>query len=307
MIGHLFDILLAVGLLLLAWRVVANPDLFRAIVYFIGLGLLMALCWVRLEAPDVALAEAAIGAGVTGALLLETYRRLLAKGHRPRREEPRNSGAVLYCLGLVVVLGAVLIDLPQALPELVGLIRGQIDVSGVTNPVTAVLLNFRAYDTLLEVVVLVLALLGAWTTAATGDTPPRLNPSSLPLDALIRVLAPLIVLVGGYILWAGAHTLGGAFQAAAVLAAMGVLLCLSEQLQPLPAANLPWRGLLILGAAAFCAVGLGVMATGSAFLQYPPPWAGVLILIIEASLTVSIALILVLLFSGARALSRRSR
>ncbi len=307
MIGHLFDILLAVGLLLLGWRVVANPDLFRAIVYFIGFGLLMALCWVRLEAPDVALAEAAIGAGVTGALLLETYQRLLAKGHRPRSDGPRSPGAFLYCIALVVLLGEVLTDLPQELPELVDLIYGRIDVSGVTNPVTAVLLNFRAYDTLLEFIVLLLALLGAWTAAATADTPPRLDQSSLPLDALIRLLAPFVVLVGGYILWAGAHTLGGAFQAAAVLAAMGVLLHLSEQLQPQPAANLLWRGLLMLGAAVFCAVGLGVMATGSDFLQYPPNWAGVLILIIEASLTVSIALILVLLFSGARALSRRSR
>jgi multisubunit Na+/H+ antiporter MnhB subunit len=155
--------------------------------------------------------------------------------------------------------------------------------------------------------VLLLALLGAWTTAAAEDAPPRLTQTSLPLDALIRLLAPFVVLVGGYVLWAGAYTLGGAFQAAAILAAMGVLLYLSEQLQPLPAANLLWRGLLMLGAAVFCAVGLSVMATGGAFLQYPPDWAGFLILVIEASLTVSIALILVLLFSGARALSRRSR
>ncbi len=82
---------------------------------------------------------------------------------------------------------------------------------------------------------------------------------------------------------------------------------MSEQLQPLPAANLLWRGLLMLGAAVFCAVGLSVMATGGALLQYPPDWAGLLILVIEASLTVSIALILVLLFSGAPALGRRSQ
>ena len=38
---------------------------------FIAFGLLMALAWVRLDATDIALAEAAIGAGITGALLLD--------------------------------------------------------------------------------------------------------------------------------------------------------------------------------------------------------------------------------------------
>jgi energy-converting hydrogenase B subunit D len=66
-----FDFLLAVTLLGVAWRVVAVADLFRAVVLFIAFGLLMALAWVRLAAPDVALAEAAIGAGLVGVLLLD--------------------------------------------------------------------------------------------------------------------------------------------------------------------------------------------------------------------------------------------
>lgn len=65
-----FDLLLGLGLLWLAWRALACPDLFKAIVLFVAFGLFMALAWVRLAAPDVALAEAAIGAGLTGALLI---------------------------------------------------------------------------------------------------------------------------------------------------------------------------------------------------------------------------------------------
>ena len=72
----LFDSLLALCLFWLAWRTLASPDLFKAIVLFIAFGLLMALAWVRLDAPDVALAEAAIGAGLTGALLLAALARL---------------------------------------------------------------------------------------------------------------------------------------------------------------------------------------------------------------------------------------
>lgn len=73
---HWFDVLLAVALIWLAWRVMAAADLFKAVVLFIVLGLLMALAWARLEAPDIALAEAAIGAGITGALLLDALGRM---------------------------------------------------------------------------------------------------------------------------------------------------------------------------------------------------------------------------------------
>ena len=71
-----FDSVLATALLWLAWQALASTELFRGVVLFIAFGLLMALAWVRLEAPDVALAEAAIGAGLTGALLLTALSRL---------------------------------------------------------------------------------------------------------------------------------------------------------------------------------------------------------------------------------------
>lgn len=66
-----FDLLLGFALLWSAGLALATPDAARAVVLFIVFGLLMALAWARLDAPDIALAEAAIGAGLTGALLLD--------------------------------------------------------------------------------------------------------------------------------------------------------------------------------------------------------------------------------------------
>lgn len=83
-----FDILLAATVIWVAWRLLSSDDMFKAVVLFIVLGLLLSLGWVRLEAPDVALAEAAIGAGVTGALLLGTLRRL------SRHRDSTRSGGV---------------------------------------------------------------------------------------------------------------------------------------------------------------------------------------------------------------------
>lgn len=88
-----FDVVLGLALLWLAWQALSSPDLFRAIVLFIAFGLLMALAWVRLDAPDVALAEATIGAGLTGALLLATLARLDAcKNIKNSAEEKMKNG-----------------------------------------------------------------------------------------------------------------------------------------------------------------------------------------------------------------------
>jgi len=80
--GWFYDILLIGTLLWLAVRILADVKLFRAVVLFMAFGLLVALAWVRLAAPDIALAEAAIGAGITGALLLD------AVGHMRGRAAP---------------------------------------------------------------------------------------------------------------------------------------------------------------------------------------------------------------------------
>ncbi|MFP4657322.1 MAG: Na(+)/H(+) antiporter subunit B, partial [Desulfonatronovibrionaceae bacterium] len=66
------DVLLIVALLLTAWRLLESSDLFQAIVLFVSFGLFLALVWLRLMAPDIALAEAAVGAGLSGVLLLGT-------------------------------------------------------------------------------------------------------------------------------------------------------------------------------------------------------------------------------------------
>ena len=80
-----FDLVLVATLLWLAWMLLASEDIFRAVVLFISFGLLMALAWVRMNAPDVALAEAALGAGLTGPLFLAALRRI----ERSNKEERR--------------------------------------------------------------------------------------------------------------------------------------------------------------------------------------------------------------------------
>ncbi|MCL7943504.1 DUF4040 domain-containing protein [Marinobacter sp. ATCH36] len=82
----LLDGLLVAALLATAVAALLSRDLFRAVVVFIAFGLLMAVAWVRLEAPDIALAEAAIGGGLTGVLLLDAVSHLGSKWPREGRQ-----------------------------------------------------------------------------------------------------------------------------------------------------------------------------------------------------------------------------
>jgi energy-converting hydrogenase B subunit D len=84
----MFDFVIAPVLVWLAWRVLANRDAYKSTLLFVTFGLLIALTWVRLDAPDIALAEAAIAAGLVGALLLDAVGQI--EGRRSRRNGDRH-------------------------------------------------------------------------------------------------------------------------------------------------------------------------------------------------------------------------
>lgn len=303
-IWNLFDALLAAVVLTLAWKALSSTDRRRSVIFFIGFGLVLALIWARLKAPDVALAEAAIGAGLSGALLLAAASDREPKTADSEIQPPRwMRWLKLFVSFLCVVLAGVFawayvnaVTTADSM-RLSTVIAHNLDASGVTNPVTAVLLNFRAYDTLLELAVLLAAMLGI---AALAPARPAYESPGTLFVGLVDWLIPSLIVTGAYLLWVGAHAPGGAFQAGALLAAAGVLL----RLAGFATAGLPMAMTLrittVAGVAVFTIVGLIVMLPGGSFLQYPPAWAGSLILLIETTAMFSIAAILVIAFLGGR-------
>lgn len=169
--------------------------------------------------------------------------------------------------------------------------------SGVENAVTAVLLNFRALDTLYEVSVLALAAvvtLSLKPTDALAESPP---PAPL-LEWLVPRLVPVVVLYAGYLWWAGSTRPGGAFQAGTTVAAMLLLLALSRRHENFH----DWgpRAIAMAGPLAFLLVGSITALAGSAFLEYPPSWDKAVIVSIEAVLTAAIGVTLAVLAAGGR-------
>lgn len=201
---------------------------------------------------------------------------------------------IISALIFTAVLIMAMRDLEPAAFDLRPSVRANLAASGVDHPVTAVLLNYRGYDTLLEIAVLLLALLGI---LAVGRHPQ--NDTVSPVDPLLQMLArsavPLMVLVAIYLLWAGAFRPGGAFQAGAVLAAAMVLLHLTGLMHGWRPPGARLRLGLAGGFLLFVAVAAVLLLDGG-LLHYPPAQAGALILLIESGLTISLALILAGLF-----------
>jgi multisubunit Na+/H+ antiporter MnhB subunit len=299
------DLLLAALLLGLAWAALSTADLKRGVVLYIAFGLLLAIVWARLQAPDLALAEAAIGAGLAGALLLVALRDETVGDEAVGDEagvlpDPGRRRLIdLLALGMTCLIGwalwiAISLEPGERLAQAA---YDMLDHSGVSNPVTAVLLNYRGYDTLLELVVVLTAVLGVLVIGRERRGYRRAGPV---FCGLVRWLVPLLILAAGYLLWVGAHAPGGAFQAGATLAAAGVVLRLAGN----DSAGLPGgyalRWVLVAGIGLFLLVGIGVTVNGGQFLQYPQAWSGSLILLIESAATLSIAAALALAYRGGR-------
>lgn len=292
----LFDGVLGLLLLGLAFGALHGRNLYTSVLLFIAFGLALALIWARLGAADLALAEAAIGAGLTGVLLFTALARQPGPADLPDATGTRlRLGAAAVVLPMLILLVQGLAPLGEVEPRMPALITRHLDETGVSHPVTAVLLNYRAWDTLLELAVLLLALLGA---RQLGPRPLDLAEPWPLLRAWARVLAPLLVLAAGYILWRGASAPGGAFQAGALLASGVVLLRLSGLVPRLRWSFTPLRLLVLGGLLVFIGVALMTAWLGEGWLTYPRGAAKLLIVLIESVATLSIAASLSLLVAG---------
>ena len=324
-----FSFFLLTLLVITAVAVVRTRNLFVAVMLLGIFSLLIAANFLLLDAADVALTEAAVGAGIStvlflGALALTSERERTATPHR--------------WLSLAVVVSATLVVLyatfdkpsfgdPEApvhqhvAPWYLEKTPEAIDVP---NVVTAVLASFRGYDTLGEVFVVftagigVLFLLSAQHGHAAQRRPDAKDESDIGLrDDLIprvvgRLLVPFIVLFGLYVQFHGDYGPGGGFQAGALIAAAFILFALVEgeerTLEALPFNTL--LALMVSGALLYGLVGLAGVLLGGNFLDYSvlaeDPVAGqhLGILLIEAGVGLTVTGVLLVIFHAFAARDR---
>ncbi|MBB3038642.1 MnhB domain-containing protein [Hoyosella altamirensis] len=296
-----FDVLLGIAVLLGAAAALYGSRRIVGVMSFLVLGLLLTVLWARLGAPDIAIAEAAIASGVTGAFLLAA-----ATGHPETSYEEGNVGrrtlTVLEAavgVSAVVLVGVAAVSAARIAPSDPLEVQASASVADavVGHPITAVLLDFRAYDTLLEIAVLAAAVIAA--LALLCDSGMKrvvwVTETRPVVLGFVKLIAPVVVMLAGWLLVAGSTQPGGAFQAGAMLTGVLLLLYLSGRARTMVTGKWLVPGALI-GLAVFVAAGVGTFAAGRAWLDVADGWGGVVVLLIEAALAVSIGVGLAALF-----------
>lgn len=281
----IFAVFLLSLLVITAIAIVRAKNLFVAVMLMAIFSLIMAANFFILDAADVALTEAAIGAGVTTVIFLGA---LSLTAENEKKVEISRGVAMSVVAATTLVLIYATFDKPKLgdpeapvhqhvapwyLAETPNLI-------GIPNVVTAVLGSFRAYDTLGEVFVVFIACIGVlFLLSARNESDlqsRRTSPESIGLrhhlipKVVGRLLFPFIILFGLYVQFHGEYGPGGGFQAGAIIATGIILFALLEGEKRALAAipHSVMMGMIAGGAMLYTLVGVASMLMGGNFLDY---------------------------------------
>jgi multicomponent K+:H+ antiporter subunit A len=199
-----------------------------AVMFLSVVGLLLALAFVALAAPDLALTQLSVE--VASIVLL-----LLALRYLPpdTSAEPdalentrrwRDAGlAVLVGLGSAALVLALLTRPFETIS--VWHIANSVSGGGGSNVVNVILVDFRGFDTMGEVAVLAMAALGIQALLAGLRLRPAVGNAATPADRyplmlrmLMQPLLPLLLTVAVYIFLRGHNLPGGGFVAGLIVA-----------------------------------------------------------------------------------------
>jgi multicomponent Na+:H+ antiporter subunit B len=279
----------------------------------------MAAVFFILDAADVALTEAAVGAGVATVLLLGALA-LTNERERVRRQSRLLPVAVVSAIVVLIINAS--FDMPRLgdpeAPVQTHVAPWYLEETprliGVPNVVTAILASFRGYDTLGELFVIFTAGIGVLFllagAAERGGIAVLPSAEALGLRHHLvprivgRIVVPFIVLFGLYVQFHGDYGPGGGFQAGALVSAGFILYALLEG-EATALRVLSFRVLTAMiagGALLYVGVGLAGILLGGNFLDYSvlaaDPVAGqhLGILLVEAGVGITVTGVLLTIF-----------
>jgi multicomponent K+:H+ antiporter subunit A len=214
--------------------VFAHRARFAALILLAVVGMTVALAFAYYSAPDLALTQIAVEAVTILLLLLALY--YLPQDAPP--ESAANRALRDFFLGCLAGGGVGWLTWAMLTRPLDSIssyfIANSVLQGGGANVVNVLLVDFRGYDTYGEITVIVIAALGVAAMLAGVKLPQRatddsgrpwsIETSYLPLDLLVRLLLPLVLLVSAYLFLRGHNAPGGGFVAGLVTAVALTLL-----------------------------------------------------------------------------------
>jgi multicomponent K+:H+ antiporter subunit A len=208
--------------------VVLHRERWTALVMLSVVGLIVALAFVKLSAPDLALTQLAVEM-VTIILLLLALHFLPARTPRESSLPRKLRDLTLAVLGggLTTVLAWAVLTRPyDSIAD--WLLQNSVPGGGGTNVVNVILVDFRGFDTLGEITVLAIAAIGIYMllrdlrleapSADAQGRPWSSDAHPLILATFSRLLLPLALMVAVFILLRGHNLPGGGFIAGLIIA-----------------------------------------------------------------------------------------
>lgn len=200
------------------------------------------------------------------------------------------AGVIVMISLLVAALLGVLYSLDWPRPGLTAQVAQESARLGLEQPVAAVLLVFRGYDTWLELVVLLTVVLGAATLLrGTSLSQSRIGTPAEPLlTAFTQLLLPLALLVAAYV---------GGFQGGAVAAAGLVLWYLAGAPIFAKVRGVLLRSLMVIAVIVPLILTLSPLLRGLPLFTYPATevaaWMAVLEILVTISVTAMLAWLII--------------
>ena len=254
------------------------------------IGLIISLGFVKFSAPDLALTQLSVEVVTIVLLLLALYFLPQTTPKETDRVRLWRDGLLATVSGVGVTLLTLAVLSRDFAPISDYFLANSVPGGGGTNVVNVILVDFRGFDTLGEIVVLALAGLGVFALlqgmklpAPEQDAAGRTwNPDAHPaiMQTLTRLLLPLMLLVAVYIFLRGHNLPGGGFIAGLIASVALIVQYLAngiEWTQKRLKVDMHWAigfGLLIAISTGLVAMGLGYPFLTSAFSHVHWPIVG---------------------------------
>lgn len=229
--------LIVLLLIVISIKIIIAKDLLEAVIFTSVFSLLIGLSYLLMDAPDVAMTEAALGACLSTCVYLNLLRKL-PSDLKNNIQKSKIIPAGLICLSFILVLTYMGLELPnygdENTPLQTGVTKYYLENTGqdigVPSFVAAILASYRGYDTLGETSVILIAGISVLLVLSKrmdpslheNDIEENKNGAILKLYPIIKhittFLVPYIILYSLYIQLNGESSPGGGFQAGVIFA-----------------------------------------------------------------------------------------